>query len=388
MEELIGTVSAYLAAGSLVQLTVTAHDHEWVRLVARPMPKQVLRVDFKGPQGTSTQTISPNELLGHLSGLEHSKLISATLKVKSGQLFFNRNKDGQLVKTKNYDSVSDAVPHDEEPGQYVFSPRALPGFFQGLGIATQSNAVKAEKYKKFRQINEFIRIQKPYLAALPAARLLTLDFGCGNAYLTVAWHYFLTRLEGRQAETIGVDRRPEPVEKLNQLAKLDELAGLSFVRSEILQYRRAPQWDETRIIFALHACDTATDEALVQSIRCDAQLVVLAPCCHHDLQKQLKGKNPIKPLRHLYRHGIMRERLGDLVTDDLRAQILLLYGYKVDVFQFIDSEHTMKNIMIVAHSRSSEPQTALDAYRDCKKFWGVEPQAEILLREAELWIQH
>ncbi len=286
-------------------------------------------------------------------------------------------------------ATAKAAPHDHEHANYAYPVRDLPAFFQGLGIATQKNGVRADKFKKFRQINEFIRVQKPYLEKLvrlkPEAKIVTLDFGCGNAYLTVCWHHFLSQIEKRQAETVGVDRRAEPVAKLEGLARQYEMSGLSFVCSNIADFQRPPNAEEARIVFALHACDTATDEALVQSIKCQADLVVLAPCCHHDVQTQMRSKQPIKPFRHLYRHGILRERLGDLVTDDLRAQILLLFGYKVEVFQFIDSEHTMKNVMIVAHSRSPQPQTGMGAYEDTKKFWGVTPVAEQQLREAEMW---
>ncbi len=292
-------------------------------------------------------------------------------------------------KGKSSIQPSKSTPHDQEHANYVFSVQKLPAFFQGLGIATQANGVRADKYKKFRQINEFIRVQKPYLEKLlhhkPKAKIVTLDFGCGNAYLTVCWHHFLRAIEKLEAETIGVERRAEPVAKLEALARQYEMAGLQFVCSEISDYQHETV-DETKIVFALHACDTATDQAIVQSIKCQADLVVLAPCCHHDVQTQMRKKQPIKPFRHLYRHGILRERLGDLVTDDLRAQILLLFGYKVEVFQFIDSEHTMKNVMIVAHSRSSQPQTGMGAYEDTKKFWGVTPVAEQELRQAGLWV--
>lgn len=243
---------------------------------------------------------------------------------------------------------------------------------------------------KRRQVDAFVRLLAPSATALldrsDQDRLLpdeghppvlrVADLGCGNAYLTFAAHRWLSGQaaeQGRAVHTVGVDVRADVVERSRRLAGEAGLSGLEFTVGTIAD--ADPFGDAAPdVVVALHACDTASDEALARAVRWTAPLVLVAPCCHHDVQRQLQQGGAVLPFPALTRHAILRERFADVLTDALRALLLRLLGYRVDVVEFIDSRHTPRNTMIRA-VRTGAPPTGelMTEYRELTEAFRVRP---------------
>ncbi len=228
---------------------------------------------------------------------------------------------------------------------------------------------------KRRQVDAFLRVLEPTLARLPQdCPLRVVDLGCGNAYLTFAAHRFLLDRLG-DMRTVGVDVRPDMVERNAGLAARLDLPGLTFEAGAIESAEPFPADEPPDLVLALHACDTATDDALARAVRWQAAVVLAAPCCHHDVQRQIaEGPGAPRPYSAIARHPILRERFADVLTDTLRALVLRMVGYKVDVVEFVDSRHTPRNAMIRAVRTTTPAKAALVAeYRSLTSEWGVHP---------------
>ncbi len=211
--------------------------------------------------------------------------------------------------------------------------------------------------------------------------LRVVDLGCGNAYLTLAAHRYVT---GRRpgSTTLGVELRDDLVERSRGRARDAGLEGLEFVAGTIADARwpghgsgSGPAGPD--VALALHACDTATDEALARAVRWETPVVLAAPCCHHDLQRQLtaQGSGPSpSPYGAVTRHPILRERFADVLTDAVRAQLLRLLGYRVEVVEFVDSRHTPRNALIRAVRTGARPTAEqVGEYRDLVSQWAIRP---------------
>jgi SAM-dependent methyltransferase len=232
---------------------------------------------------------------------------------------------------------------------------------------------------KRRQVDAFLRALAATLPADPAALpspLRVVDLGCGNAYLTFAAYRYLADL-GAKVQVVGVDVRED--QRVRNTALAGELGcsdAVSFVAGTIEDavVDAAPD-----LVLALHACDTATDQALARAIAWDASWVLAAPCCHHDIAAQLKGRPAPEPYGEIVRHGILRERFADVLTDTLRAALLRLSGYKVDVVEFVDSAHTPRNLLLRARRTGRADGNARAEYDALTAQWGVTPALERLL---------
>ena len=239
---------------------------------------------------------------------------------------------------------------------------------------------------KRRQVDAFLRQLAPTVARAAAAAaaagrpLHVVDLGCGNAYLTFAAHrYLLSRPElDRGVRTVGIDVRPEMVRRNEELAASLGLPGLGFAAGTIAE--ADPGLDGgVDVVLALHACDTATDDALARAVRWQAPVLLAAPCCHHDLQRQLTdrardGAPPPHPYAALTRHPILRERFTDVLTDALRADLLRLRGYRVDVVEFVASRHTPRNALLRAERTGAAADAVRHAeYADLVTAWQVRP---------------
>ncbi len=231
---------------------------------------------------------------------------------------------------------------------------------------------------KRRQVDAFVRALAATLGdgGLPSP-LRVVDLGCGNAYLTFAAYRYLAD-RGADIEVVGVDVREDQRRRNTELAeRLGCADTVRFVAGTIAGAAVDPAPD---LVLALHACDTATDEALARAVRWDARWVLAAPCCHHDVAAQLRRGPVPEPYELLTRHGILRERFADVLTDALRAALLRLHGYKVDVVEFVDSTHTPRNLLLRAR-RSGAPATAGQRaeYETLTGQWAVTPALERLL---------
>lgn len=261
-------------------------------------------------------------------------------------------------------------------------PRLLDAddpFWQAVGIAGTDGKVKPSRQDKYRQVEEFVReldtVLKPEL--VPAGRALrVVDLGCGNAHLSFAAYRYLTKTRGLDVDLVGVDVKRQARERNNALAAELGWAGIRFVEGTIAD---APV-DGADVVLALHACDTATDDALARAVAWRAPVVLAAPCCHHDIQAQLRSHPTPGAYGMITRHGILRERLGDILTDAFRAALMRMAGYRVEVVEFVPSQHTPRNTMLRAIRTGAPPDAAVTAqYTELVETWGVRPHLAALI---------
>ena len=261
---------------------------------------------------------------------------------------------------------------------------AADPFLREVGISDASGQIKPSKSDKYRQVEEFLRLLTPTLtSAIEAGHinkpststpLTIVDLGCGHAYLTFAAHQYLRSI-GMNVKVIGIDVRTASRDRNNEIAKKLGITDSIEFRAEEIAETTLVQAD---VAIALHACDTATDDAIAWAVRADAKLMMIAPCCHHDIQSQL-SETP-EPWSLITRYGIMRERLGDLLTDSLRMQILKLRGYRVEAIEFIGGEHTPRNLMIRAvKTGATIDPIEVTRYEEMIAAWKVKPALARLL---------
>lgn len=227
-----------------------------------------------------------------------------------------------------------------------------------LGVMTPEGRVVNSRYDKFRQINrflEFINDILPEVQKQVCDRPVRIaDFGCGKSYLTFAVHYFLTCIKGIQAEIIGLDLKKDVIDYCNKIAGQLNLKGLNFDTGNIADYSYQNDPD---IVITLHACDTATDFALDYAVKHNCKAILSVPCCQHEINQQLNKNAVPEEFKPLLKYGIIKERFSALVTDALRAEYLEAQDYSVQMLEFIDMEHTPKNILIRAVKKSCHPDS-------------------------------
>ena len=270
------------------------------------------------------------------------------------------------------------LAHDKKKDRLLDSNDA---FLREVGIADAKGAIKPSRQDKYKQVEEFLRLLSPTLnAAIEAGQihkptaenpLRITDLGCGHAYLTFAAHQFLMK-SGIPVLVTGIDIRPDSRDRNNAIAeKLGITKSINFKAEEISKTTA----EIADIAIALHACDTATDDAIAWAVNGGAKLLLIAPCCHHDIQKQIDSAP--EPWGALTKFGLLKERLGDLLTDSFRAQLLRIAGYRVEIIEFIGGEHTPRNLMIRAVKTNAKPdQLDIDRYLEITAQWGVTPALE------------
>ena len=305
----------------------------------------------------SAAAAAVDELLAEPFGNWHVETSAATVQVrisKKGDAFVHRAATAAPARPAEHDRAKQWLLDPGDP------------LFKVLGGTAA----------KRRQVDAFLRALAatlPEKAELPSP-LRVVDLGCGNAYLTFAAYRYLADL-GVPVQVVGVDvREDQRVRNSGLAADLGCAADVTFVAGTIADavVEHAPD-----LVLALHACDTATDEALARAVRWDARWVLAAPCCHHDIAAQLKGHPAPSPYAELTRHAIVRERFADVLTDSLRASLLRIHGYKVDVVEFVDSAHTPRNLLLRA--RRTGTRGARDEYDALTAQWGVTPALATLL---------
>ena len=327
----------------------------------------------------TTKNYSPNEFIS--LGLLEAGFANIHIEEKTKSLSIRITKKGEALVQRAIGEFQADLSHDRN------KLRLLDGadpFLIEIGISDSSGKVKASKNDKYLQVEEFLRLLVPSLnSAIEAGHiarpsqdnpLTIVDLGCGHAYLTFAAHQYL-RSQGIPVSVIGIDIRESARVRNNEIAKKLGIANTISFRAEEISETTLKSAD---VAIALHACDTATDDALAWSVKSDAKLVLVAPCCHHDIQAQMV-ETP-EPWTMLTRNGIMKERLGDLLTDALRMQIMKLSGYRVEAIEFIGGEHTPRNLMIRAVKTGAVADSAEDKrYNEMASLWKVKPALAALL---------
>jgi SAM-dependent methyltransferase len=295
------------------------------------------------------------------------------------------SKGKETLKIKRLQTTNESKPlaqntsHNREK-TYIIQEGTFVPFLYDLGVITSEGRVVKGKYDKFKQINRFLEFIEDILPALKKDRELTvLDFGCGKSYLTFAMYYYLKVVKGYAVRIIGLDLKKEVIAHCNDLAEKYGYDRLNFLVGDIADYEGVNKVD---MVVTLHACDTATDYALSKAVRWGADVILSVPCCQHELNRQIK--NDI--LSPVLQYGLIKERMAALVTDGLRAELLEIAGYKTQVLEFIDMEHTPKNILIRGVKRSGKQSDSkiserFKEYECLKSFLEVQPTLYELLKD-------
>lgn len=259
------------------------------------------------------------------------------------------SKKGKSTIKENKNQIAKKIDlsHNRKKRYILDTDEVIP-FLVDLGVQTKEGKIVDKKYKKYKQINRFLEFVKDVLPELPKDRpVKIIDFGCGKSYLTFAVYYYLHIMNGRDVEMIGLDLKKDVIAHCNRMAEKYEYTSLHFLEGDISTYDGA---DSADMVITLHACDVATDFALDKAVHWNAKVILSVPCCQHELNAQI-GNDMLEPL---LKYGILKERFAALLTDALRANLLEQHGYEVQILEFIDMEHTPKNLLIRAIKRGEK----------------------------------
>ncbi len=299
-----------------------------------------------------------------------AKEVDALLRVFRQGLFKTEDADVQVVdgRLRSLPAARAAADlrHDREKDYLVREGAPVP-FLVKLGVMTADGKVRASKQDKFRQMNRYLEFVADVLPELPKGRVRVVDFGCGKSYLTFALQQLL-KLRGIDADIVGLDLKKDVVESCTALARELNLDNLRFEVGDI-----AGCGGRADLVVSLHACDTATDAALAKAVGWESKAILAVPCCQHEVARSIASEVQAP----LLKHGILRERAASLLTDAMRAELLEAAGYAVQVVEFIDTEHTPKNLMIRAVRTGKPGDRAV--YRKFRDAWGAGPALERLL---------
>jgi len=312
-----------------------------------------------------TETFRQGEFQG--GSMNATVLVSkkGKMTIKTKQL------QGSAAKQREMSELS----HNREK-QYILQEGVAVDFLVGLGVQTQDGKVTKNRYDKFRQINRYLEFIEDVLDKLPTDRTIRIiDFGCGKSYLTFAMYYYLHVLQKRDIYVTGLDLKKDVIAHCNQLAKSCGYDKLTFEVGDISTYEGS---DAVDMVVSLHACDTATDYALEKAVKWGASVIMAVPCCQHEVNKQIVCKE----LQPLLKYGLIKERMAALITDAVRANLLEDQGYDTQILEFIDMEHTPKNLLIRAVKRTGNARmTGKKGVEETLDFLNINPTLKKLLEE-------
>lgn len=309
-----------------------------------------------------------DEALDVMKRLLETDFLQANLLSQKHDLQWTKNKKGntKLIFSKPTQTLLKPFTHDKIKKRPIEPEGKF--YLQRLGVTTSEGKVIPAMFDKFRQINKFIEIVDSILTdSRHRPDIHVADMGCGKGYLTFALYDYLKNTLGFSPTITGVEIRGELVEKCNKIATEAGFARLEFKQGTIESF----EIENIDMLIALHACDTATDDAISKGIKANAAFIIVAPCCQKQIRKEMTLNNLLEPV---LKHGIFMERQAEMLTDGLRALFLELYGYQTKVVEFISTEHTPKNVMIIGikHSRKVDKQNILDKIHAIKSFFGIE----------------
>jgi SAM-dependent methyltransferase len=290
------------------------------------------------------KNLSAMECTEYLADLLEDKLRQMGLDSNKGQLRVLVSKKGTLsIKEKRQQPKMEAasfVPEHNRQKNYILEEGIRVPFLVDLGVMTEEGKIVRSRYDKFRQINRFLEFIEDILPKLHSDKEnVIIDFGCGKSYLTFAMYYYLHELKGYPIRIIGLDLKQTVIDKCNQLKEEYGYNKLNFYHGDIASYEGV---DHVDMVVTLHACDTATDYALYKAVNWGASVILSVPCCQHEMNRQMKNDL----MAPIFQYGIVKERVAALYTDALRAEILENQGYRTQILEFVDMEHTPKNILI------------------------------------------
>ncbi|OWA33072.1 SAM-dependent methyltransferase [Saccharibacillus sp. O16] len=384
MQTINELLDAVLPEGKLVTATLSQPRRKDSEMYSKVAVKPMLlknelhyQLAYHYEKKVTHDNLTPTEARAKISALLENELRQAlfcTLEADYQVLISKKGKTGVLKKPPTKKEAPN-LSHNRKKTYVLDEGHPVP-FLVELGVMNDKGRVLAAKYDKFRQINRFLEMVRDILPALPKERKLTIvDFGCGKSYLTFALYHYLAVQEGFELNVVGLDLKADVIEHCESLARTLDYDGLHFRIGDIADY---DEFDAVDMVITLHACDTATDAALEKAVRWGASAILSVPCCQHELFSQVQNDT----LEPLLSHGILKERFSALATDAIRAKLLDIVGYKTQLLEFIDMEHTPKNILIRAvKSDGADTEALWREYEAFRHFLGAKPYLENALRD-------
>ncbi|MED5606050.1 SAM-dependent methyltransferase [Fusobacterium pseudoperiodonticum] len=309
------------------------------------------------------------------------------LQIEGSDISFIRKKENFSRKEKESNLIKTSNEHNKKK-QYILNEGDKIDFLIELGLMSVEGKILKSSFNKFKQINKYLEFIDDVIEELKAKKLITnhinvLDFGCGKSYLTFALYYYLKNYrKDLTFSIVGLDLKKDVIEFCNKLAKKLNYENLEFLNGNIKDYDKSKEVD---LVFSLHACNNATDYSLEKALSLDAKAILAVPCCHHEFfEKIQKNKNSefCNTLKMMADNGVVLDKFATLATDSFRSLSLELCGYKTKMIEFIDMEHTPKNILIKAiKSKSSNLKEKLTEYNKLKEFLGIKPLLEDLIKK-------
>ena len=309
------------------------------------------------------------------------------LQIEGSDISFIRKKENFSRKEKESNLIKSSNEHNKKK-QYILNEGDKIDFLIELGLMSVEGKILKSSFNKFKQINKYLEFIDDVIEELKAKKLITnhinvLDFGCGKSYLTFALYYYLKNYrKDLTFSIVGLDLKKDVIEFCNKLAKKLNYENLEFLNGNIKDYDKSKEVD---LVFSLHACNNATDYSLEKALSLDAKAILAVPCCHHEFfEKIQKNKNSefYNTLKIMADNGVVLDKFATLATDSFRSLSLELCGYKTKMIEFIDMEHTPKNILIKAiKSKSSNLKEKLTEYNKLKEFLGIKPLLEDLIKK-------
>jgi DNA-binding cell septation regulator SpoVG len=337
--------------------------------IVRIKHDKMLSFVFEYPAKNITKNFSIKESINRVNDLLKFTFKNALLFTCNNDIRLSYNK--KLKSTLDYSkpTCSEGISAEHNMNKYRMITIDNNIYLKELGVVTQNNQIAQSMQSKFRQINKYIETVDAIIKDSNLANkneITIVDMGSGKGYLTFALYDFLSKVLKIKATVTGVEIRDELVTLCNTIAKKCGFDSLYFYKGAIKSY----QSTKMDILIALHACDTATDDAIYQGITSNSSIIITAPCCHKQIRKELKVKNDLNAIT---KYGILEERQAEIVTDTLRGLVLEAHGYKTQIFEFIADAHTHKNVMIVGvkNSKQVEKDTIIERISNLKKMFGI-----------------
>ena len=356
----------------------------FVRIDLRPiLIKNNLKLQVETNDGKQSVAKNHNFEDFDFLSLFDSGFANILVEHKNGSIILQYNQKDEIKVSRKQELKSPDLEHDRSKKRLL---QADDPFLKAVGISDNSGSIKPSMRDKYRQVDDFLKILVPTLnAAIQAGQipqptnekpLRIVDLGCGNAYLTFAVHQYLLSI-GMPILVTGIDIKQQSRDRNTGIAQqLGLTQSITFQAASIAD----SELDAVDITIALHACDTATDDAIAWGVRNRSKLLLIAPCCHHHLQSQLNVAPEPWPI--VLKHGLLAERQLDILTDAFRCQLLKLVGYRTEAVEFVSDEHTPRNLLIRAVRTNAQPdQLEIQRYREMRTIWNLNPFLEDLISE-------
>ena len=357
LEKFLNQVAESVEQGTLVKMTLSkpAQKHDELRnIYVKPVlikEKRLFAFTYHYERRDEVKNYDNAQMLEILKEMLPLRFLNAVLFTVSEDITLLVSSKGKAtIQTKRVQECREQnLDHDKQKNRLV-NP-ANPWWYQ-LGLTTREGKVTADMQHKFKQIYKYAEIVESLIKPMKFDGTVHIaDMGAGKGYLTFALYELLTQKLNMDVDIKGVEIRPDLVLKINEIIKSSNLKGMEFVESNIEAYHP----EKLDVLIALHACNTATDDAIASGIRAGAELIVCAPCCHKQIRQEMERSGKVDAIT---RYGIFLERQAVMITDTIRALILEYFGYKTQVMEFIEMEHTPKNVLLVGRKTSKEPKKA------------------------------